>query len=107
MENVNARTSAATSAEPRKHGVGSPAPTSLQSMENSLAANLRSALSVDEGLVDKMQDLLNSLPKCGGGEQSQSLPEQKEVQWPISDSSRAEFEAVITAAREQFTGPAS
>jgi len=69
----------------------SQAASSLETMGIDLAAGFRAALSWDDDLAGKMEDLLRSLP-----------PGSKDLEFPKSDSSRAEFEAVRTAACEKF-----
>jgi hypothetical protein len=83
--------------------VGVEGTSSLKKVEEDLAGSLRSAFSWDADLAGKMETLLGNLPtleKCDNASPGYSA--NRDVAIPQSEASRAEFQAVIAAARSQF-----
>lgn len=90
-------------AQPTAGGSQAQAASSLQAVENDLAASMRAAFSWDSDLAGKMESLLGSLPRAGDGTDALAASSaRQDIQFPKSDSSRAEFEAVRIAAQEKF-----
>jgi len=88
----------------RGAGSSSGAPFSLDTTEGGLSTLLGLGSAWDGELGGMMKDLLKNMPRPEGAEGGQlSGPlAKKEVQFPKSDSSRAEFEAVLAAAKDKF-----